>query len=75
MDAFNSLIWDLEKLLEKHKEIHFIRPKNYHEEDLREAAFVIQEVVGKEVVVPEDVATWLDRYQFYRLGSGKQYDC
>lgn len=75
MDSFQSLVWALENLLDRHSEIHFIRPKNYHETDLREAAFVLQEVAGKEVVVPEDVATWLDRYSFYRLGSGKQYDC
>lgn len=75
MDSFHALVWSLEQLLENHKEIHFLRPKNYNDTDLREAAFILQDAIRGEVVVSEDVASWLDKYSFYRLGAGRSYDC
>ena len=74
MNSFQKLVSSLETLLNKHPEIHFIRPKSYTDLDLREAAFVLQEVAGREVVIAEDVASWLDRYQFYKLGAGRIFD-
>jgi hypothetical protein len=74
MDSFNSLIWDLGKLLDRHPEIHYIRPKNYTEMDLREICFCLQEILSKEVVVAEDIATWVDKYKFHQLGAGRSYD-
>lgn len=75
MDSFNSLIWALEKLLDKHPEIHFMRPKNYTEIDLREIEFILKDTIRGEVVVSEDIASWLDKAAFYRAGAGRSYDC
>lgn len=75
MDSFQNLVWSLEVLLSKHPEIHYIRPKSYTELDLREVAFIIGDAIRGEVVVSEDLTTWIDKFSFYQLGAGRSYEC
>lgn len=65
MKSFSKLLDGLQTIMKEHPEVHYRWPMSLTEMDLKEAEFILQDYISKQVVVDERIQDWLDSYRFF----------